>query len=321
MNKPSYPIRVVADRTGLKPDLIRMWERRYQAVQPDRTPTGHRLYTDREIERLVLLKKTLDCGWRIGDVSSRPNQELEALVAKHDQSRSKGADLAQKMGLSKNNHHDYLNQCLQTVATLDLERLSSLLESAERSLGFPEVLDILVSPLLSEIGLRWERGEFTLSQEHLVSATLRRYLDTVRTRERAGANAFTLLSTTPSGQNHELGALMTAATAAVSGWNSIYMNPSTPAADIAWSANALKAKVVALSIVYPARDGLLISELQHLSRLLSTGTYILIGGSSADFYQPIQQYTDKCVILSSQLDVQGFLNLVHKGIEPETVGN
>src|SRR5215213_3572133 len=80
-NAPRHPIGVVARRTGLKPDLIRAWERRYGAVEPGRTETRRRFYSDADIERLLLLRRVVNTGRGISQVAGLPNEELEALVA------------------------------------------------------------------------------------------------------------------------------------------------------------------------------------------------------------------------------------------------
>ena len=64
-----HPIQIVARRTGLTPDVIRVWERRYEAVLPRRTSTNRRLYSDRDVERLQLLRRATLAGRRIGDVA------------------------------------------------------------------------------------------------------------------------------------------------------------------------------------------------------------------------------------------------------------
>jgi DNA-binding transcriptional MerR regulator len=64
-----HPIQVVARRTGLSPDVLRVWEKRYQAVEPGRTKTGRRLYSDDDIERLRLLREATSRGRRIGEGS------------------------------------------------------------------------------------------------------------------------------------------------------------------------------------------------------------------------------------------------------------
>lgn len=307
MSEAIYPIRVVSGRTGLKADLIRMWERRYGAVKPHRTDTGRRLYSEEDISRLQLLRQALDCGWRIGDVSGRSDSELADIISGQEPTGSEA--MSTPAAISKHGAgQSYLQECLDAVSGLNIGLMETLLTEAEQELGLAGVLDNLIAPLLVEIGQRWHRREITLSHEHMVSAALRHHLDTLRTRHQPGPDSLTLLSTTPSGQNHELGALMTATTAAAAGWNSVYMNPGTPAADIAWAADALNVQAIALSIVFPANDAILYSELSHLATLLPAEIYLLLGGSAAtQVYDTLLNSRPRCVCLDSQRDLQKYL--------------
>ena len=74
--EPTYALGVAARLTGLSPDLLRAWERRYAAVEPMRTPGGTRRYRAADLERLRLLKAAVDKGYRIGDIASLDDQEL-----------------------------------------------------------------------------------------------------------------------------------------------------------------------------------------------------------------------------------------------------
>src|SRR5271165_6214294 len=75
-----YPIRAVAKITGISVDTLRAWERRYQAVAPERSDRG-RLYGPGQIERLLLLGQLVKKGHDIGGVASLPDWELKNLLA------------------------------------------------------------------------------------------------------------------------------------------------------------------------------------------------------------------------------------------------
>src|SRR5512135_303854 len=78
---PRHPIRVVAERTGLSPDVLRAWERRYGVVAPARSAAGQRLYSDADIDRFALLAKATRSGRPHGPTASLPLEELRRLVA------------------------------------------------------------------------------------------------------------------------------------------------------------------------------------------------------------------------------------------------
>ena len=75
-----HPIKVAAARSGVPAAVLRTWERRYQAVQPERTETGRRLYSDEEIRRIGLIQQATMAGRGVKDVASLPTSDLEALV-------------------------------------------------------------------------------------------------------------------------------------------------------------------------------------------------------------------------------------------------
>lgn len=82
LKTPSQTFRIgaVSHLTGVSTDLIRVWERRYSVVNPIRTETGNRLYTQNDISRLALIKQLLEAGDAIGAVASLSVSELESRV-------------------------------------------------------------------------------------------------------------------------------------------------------------------------------------------------------------------------------------------------
>ena len=77
-----HSIKAASRVTGLSPHLIRIWERRYGAVAPERTDTNRRLYSDAEIQRLNLLRLATGAGHSIGNIAKLPLGRLKSLVAK-----------------------------------------------------------------------------------------------------------------------------------------------------------------------------------------------------------------------------------------------
>ena len=90
--------------------------------------------------------------------------------------------------------------------------------------------------------------------------------------------------TTPAGQLHEFGALLVGAAAAALGWRVTYLGTSLPGSDIAGVARSVEADAIALSIVYPADDPSLPSELVALREAVGAEMEILVGGRAASNY-------------------------------------
>ncbi len=89
-----YPMRVVVRRTGLNASLLRAWERRYGAVEPDRSDGGQRLYSEADIRKLTLLRKLVDLGFSIGQVADSDEDALRELVLRSSPEADVGPGVA-----------------------------------------------------------------------------------------------------------------------------------------------------------------------------------------------------------------------------------
>lgn len=275
-----HPIGVVARRTGLKPDLIRAWERRYGAVAPGRSDTRRRFYSDADVERLQLLRRAVETGRSIGQIANLSNEALEALIA------AEPAPPSTSPGLSPHGEtaEAFLELCLTAARRLEVAELELHLERASVALSRINLLERLMVPLLHRLGELWQRGELRPTHEHLASAVVRSFLGGMYRAYDTPATAPHLLSTTPSRQRHELGALIVAAVAAGEGWRATYLGPDLPPEEIAAAAREKGAKAVALSLVYPPDDPLLGDDLRRLRRLLPSTTALIAGGHASHAY-------------------------------------
>ena len=281
--EPQHPIQVVARRTGLSADVIRAWERRYQAVTPFRSPTNRRLYTDADVVRLDLLRRATEAGRRIGDVGSQSLAELQELVA-DDEAASARVESRGTPRRAENVDGAFLEHALAAVEQLDGERLEAALSSASVSLSAPELIEGVLAPLLVAVGDRWREGKLRVAHEHLATATVRSFVASMLESRRPENSDAAILVTTPAGQVHEMGALLAAFASSLDGWRVTYLGPNLPAEEIAAAAKQLDVRAVALSIVFPVDDPRLSHELSRLRRLLPPRVAVLVGGHGAGFY-------------------------------------
>ncbi len=274
-----YPIRVVSRLTGLSAHVIRKWEDRYQAVVPSRTETNRRLYTDLDVMKLKLLQKLTSFGYAIGQIGSFPVPKLQELVQVNMTQEESDSQIL------PDSNQDLLQAAMEAVIKINAPRLEQLLMQALVKLGQSKVLDQLIIPLLEELGTQWKNGNIRIYHEHLATTVIRKYLTDQLSKVKASSNAPSIIVTTPLGQLHELGALIVALTAANLGWQIIYLGANLPAEDIAAAAAEKNIKYILLSIVYPANDPLLYTDILHLNQLLDKDVKLLIGGRAAKSYQ------------------------------------
>jgi len=281
MIKSHHGIKTVSRRTGLSAHVIRIWEKRYGAVKPDRTGTNRRLYSEEQIARLGLLRDATRAGYSIGLVAKLPTEKLRNVA---------GEAVRDGGGL----HHvpdaapgvtPLLDECIAAVKVLDAGALENTLKKAATQLGSQGLLQRVIAPMVQTIGEMWRDGSITAAHEHFASAVIRIFLGHAAKPFAGDQTAPVLVVATPTGQLHELGALLVGAAAANLGWHVTYLGASLPAAEIAGAARQNRAIAVALSLVYPEDDPRLEGELARLRELLPPETLLLAGGRAMPAYQ------------------------------------
>lgn len=280
MVDPHHSIKTASRITGLPPHLLRIWEKRYGAVSPERTATNRRLYSDAEIERLNFLRLATAAGHSIGNIAKLPLSRLKSLVAKAELSR----DGAQPAKRSTSPAQIFYDSCLAAAEALDPRAFETSLQKTVVALGHQGALRQVIAPLAQTIGELWRTGVVTAAHEHFLTAHLKIFLGHLSGQYAASANAPHIIIATPAGQLHELGAVIVNDAAAQIGWRTIYLGASLPAAEIAGAAVQNRALAVALSIVYPEDDPDLMQELTNLRRFVPSKTKIFVGGRAAAAY-------------------------------------
>jgi DNA-binding transcriptional MerR regulator/methylmalonyl-CoA mutase cobalamin-binding subunit len=281
MAEAQYPIQLAARLTGLSAHVIRIWEQRYRAVQPQRTATKRRLYSQCEIERLNLLRDLTQAGHSIGQVAQLPTEKLGTLMAASLNPQARTPRVAAEAPQSAS----FLEECVAAIRSLDTHALDDSLKRGATALGTLGLLQRVIAPLTQTVGDLWRQGTLTSAHEHFASAAIRVFLGNVARPFGAVDDAPVLVVATPAGQVHELGALLVGATAANLGWQVTYLGASLPAAEIAGAAQQRRARAVALSMVYPEDDPRLEGELTRLRESLPAEVKLLAGGRALPAYR------------------------------------
>jgi MerR family transcriptional regulator, light-induced transcriptional regulator len=263
-----YPIRAVAQMTGLSVDTLRAWERRYDAVAPGRNDRG-RLYSDADVARLKQLGELVKRGHAIGTIAGLAEADLAGLLKRADALTTppEAAPVA-KLELLKGALDRY-----------DLDAIEATLNRHAAVLPPRDLVFAVILPMLQEIGRRWEAGNVRPAQEHLVSAIVRSVLGgLLRATMRPNASP-KIVFATPAGERHELGLLCAALLTASAGYGVVYLGPDLPAADISHAATTAGARVVIVSLTNPG--AVTRGEMRTLARIGQAGVELWVGGPEA----------------------------------------
>ncbi len=270
--KARYPIRAVSKLTGVAIDTLRAWERRHDAVTPQRNDRG-RLYTDRDVERLRLLRDVVAGGHSIGQIARLDDAELRHLAARGTEARLRAAELrAEGAAADLEGLLAAIRRFDRDAMELDLRRAAALLKPAE-------LLDGLLVPLLTRVGEDWHAGLLTIAHEHFASEIVRNVVGSMLSAHGRGTDARRLLFTTPPGELHELGILGAALLASAGGLGALYLGSDLPADNILSSASIAAVDVVVIGIGSSAGASSAVPTIVSLARHLPPHVELWVGGA------------------------------------------
>lgn len=288
-----FPIRAVAERTGLSAHVIRAWEKRYAAVRPHRTDTNRRLYSEKDVERLNTLRQLTENGHTISHIAPLDDEELRTRLSEVLERRSRSRSISNE---SAPKISELLSRCQLAVESYDRETLEEALMSAQVELTQPQLMDEFLGPLLKWIGDEWHDGNLRVAQEHVASAGIRNFLGNQQLFQKAKTSGDTIIIATPSDQEHEFGALMAALVAASQGWRVVYLGPRVPPQETASAAIKTSAKVVAISVTSSEKASVIHREIDTLNALLPEGISVILGGAGADAYR--RRYEKTSIVIA-----------------------
>lgn len=275
----AYPVRTVARLTGLSPDLIRAWEKRYGVVTPQRGPRGSRLYSADDISHLRALAKVVGTGRAIGDVAELSREQLETLAASAQPLELPHATT--RPAPSGPEAAPVIERVLEALLRFDAEAVERQLSDALVALGAGPFARQIAAPLLDAVGDRWSSGSLSVGHEHLVSGVLRNLLTSlIRARHRVGQP--TVLLATPSGDRHEFGLLLVALMLLDAGVGVAYLGVDLPAPDVVHAARSMGVAVVGLGVVDGENRSTATDEVRRIEAELPQRTEIWLGGREAD---------------------------------------
>ena len=210
-----YPIRTVANLTGVNPVTLRAWERRYQLITPQRTAKGHRLYSQVDIERIRRVLALLDQGIAISQVSSLLDQEPNRLVA-------------MPAGESVDVWEQYQERMLTAIRRFDEAALESIYNDALSLYPVDLVNTRLTTPLLRRFGDHWKEQSSVIAEEHFFSVYLRNKLGSRIHHLNQRNNGRQLLLACLPGELHEIGMLFFALAAVNRGYRVLVLGANMP---------------------------------------------------------------------------------------------
>lgn len=257
-----FPIRTVANLTGVNPVTLRAWERRHGLIEPVRTPSGHRLYGHEHIESIHRILGLLAKGLSIGQV---------ARTLSTPASRSSGGETGQWRALGE--------RLMAATARFDEHELEHTYAAALALYSVEEVTHRLLLPVLRELGRRWQTGEGSVAEEHFFSVYVRDKLGARfhhRTRHDRGPR---ILAACLPDEHHEIGLLVFALAAHERGLRIVLLAARTPLEELPAVARRAQCVAVVLSATLPPPPQVVGEQLTEL--VSRAGMPVFVGGAAS----------------------------------------
>jgi DNA-binding transcriptional MerR regulator len=244
-------------RSGVSPELLRAWERRYDLLRPTRSAGGTRLYAPADLDRVRAMQRHLADGLAAAEAAA-----LASRSAGPAPSASALDDLHRELEIA--------------LLAFDEPRAQAIIDSLLAAATLDTVLSKVLVPYLHDLGEGWERGEVSIAQEHFASSVLRgRLLGLARGWDR-GLGPRVLLACAP-GEQHDLGLICFGLVLRERGWRIGYLGADTPIDSVASAALAFAPGFVVLSAVTAERFRAIADELRELAK----ATRLCLGGAGA----------------------------------------
>jgi DNA-binding transcriptional MerR regulator len=274
---PLFNLKAVVQRTGLKPDTLRAWERRYNLPTPRRSSGGHRLYSQRDVDTIQWLVARQGEGLSISRAVELwrqiESQDRDPLAAPTPTARAPfppplpgfGGETLDKL------REGWMDACL----AFDEARAEQTLTQAFALYAPETVATELLQRAMSDIGKGWYEGSVTVQQEHFCSALAVRRLEALVMAAPPPARPGRILAACPPQESHVFGLLLLTFLLRRRGWEVVYLGANVPAERLETTVAAINPQLVILA----AQQLHSAATLLELARLLKpSGTPLAYGG-------------------------------------------
>ena len=242
-------------RSGVSPELLRAWERRYGLLQPARSAGGLRLYSDDDLGRVQAMQRNLAEGFAAAEAAA-----LAARPTRLDETFSEAGR----------------TELAAALARFDDGAANAAFDELLARFSLDTVLRDVVVPYLHELGEEWERGDVSIAQEHFASTLLRGRLLGLARGWGQGIGPTAVLACAP-GEHHDLGLLAFGLALRMRGWRIVYLGTDTPIASVADAARSCNPVFVVVSAVDVRAIDQHLEELEQLAREVR----LCLGGAGA----------------------------------------
>ncbi len=266
-----YTIKDLEVLTGIKAHTIRIWEKRYNILNPERTNSNIRHYNDNDLKRLMNISILNKHGFKISKIANLSDDELAEKVI--------------NMSHNPNDNESQIESLTLAMIELDDKKFEKIIANNSIKMGFEDTILNVVYPFFERTGLLWQIGAINAAQEHFVSNLLRQKLIVAIDGQMGGTipDAKRFMLFLPDGEYHELGLLFFAYILKKSGHKIMYLGQSVPFHDLTEIGKIKNPDFLVTSLTNPWPDNELELYFHKLSDAFANATIYTTGKQSREY--------------------------------------
>ncbi len=262
----TYRMKAVSQMTGIRSELLRMWERRYGLFNPQRAGNRYREFDDEDVRLLIYLREQIDAGRTIGELASEGREALLRRMAAATQPNVPPTSPTA------------VDDLLQAAHRLDKGQLDARLAELIACTPFLTLLTTVLTPLMHRLGDAWMREEMSIAGVQLMTELFRARLLAMLQSTTPPHAAPVLLCACPAGEFHELGLLTFAYTMQQEGWHAYYLGANLPLSALQAACERIQPTLVALSLTYGPDPMQYMETLHQINREIGPSYPTCMGG-------------------------------------------
>src|SRR5688572_19276891 len=214
-----YSIKELEHLSGIKAHTIRIWEKRYALINPRRTETNIRLYSDNDLKKIINVSLLNTNGFKISRIAGMSEHEIIQKVL--------------ELSDARNDYSIHINQLMLAMVHLDEEKFETTLSGLFLRYNFEQTMTHIVYPFLEKTGVLWQTHNISPAQEHFISNLIRQKvivgIDGLPLQSDGGKTALLFL---PEHELHEIGLLFCHYMLRKHGFRTIYLGQAVPHTDL-----------------------------------------------------------------------------------------
>ena len=215
--KTTFSIKDLENLSGIKAHTIRIWEKRYNLLEPERTETNIRYYNLASLQKLLNVSFLNNNGYKISKIAKLKRESIPLLVK----------EISEKSGSKENS----INAFKLSMLNFDQALFYNTYESLAKEKSFKDIFYNIFIPLLSEIGVLWQTDSITPAHEHFITTLIRQKI-LVNTELLQAKNinktSKTFVLYLPDNEIHELGLMFINYEIIAKGYHSTFLGQSVP---------------------------------------------------------------------------------------------